>query len=183
MSRGSGAEEAVLYTNHAYRARGEALVYKVPTAQLGRLGKPDPRTGEASPFWLAHEARMVDMVGVWRGRALAFDVKETHQPRWPLRHLAPHQREFLQDWTEHGGIAFLLVCFVRRTGDCWCIWPAPALRAADRISPEELSPSLRVGPPEPGVPVPYLRTVEQLVAQGWFETAGTGGKPGAASPP
>jgi len=115
-NRGRAFEEIITWSNRQYRERGLAVIHKVPTAFLPIRGRPDPYTGKR-PIVTAkvEEKAAVDFLGIYRGLGVAFDAKECRDHRWPLRNLEPHQAEFLRDWHEQGGIAFILIAY----------WPNP----------------------------------------------------------
>jgi recombination protein U len=60
------------------------------------------------------EPAFLDYIGLVKGKALAFDAKETQQEEgFPLKNLKPHQFNYMQEWQDHGGTSFLLIRFVK----------------------------------------------------------------------
>lgn len=103
-NKGRRFEELVSYQNDRYRQEGLAVVHKVPTAWTPIRGKK----GKIISAFVSQKAS-VDFLGVWKDRAIAFDVKENSQPRWALDARFGHQLQFIRDWHEVGGVAFLLL--------------------------------------------------------------------------
>jgi len=105
-NRGRVLEQLVEIANRQYRARGVAVVHKVPTEWLPIRD----RQGNVVSAKVTQKAT-VDFVGIYRCMAIAFDAKETagHRIRWDR--VEPHQAEFLDDWERAGGLAFILVEF------------------------------------------------------------------------
>lgn len=105
-NRGRVLEQLVEIANRQYRARGVAVVHKVPTEWLPIRD----RQGNVVSAKVTQKAT-VDFVGIYRCMAIAFDAKETagHRIRWDR--VEPHQAQFLDDWERAGGLAFILVGF------------------------------------------------------------------------
>jgi recombination protein U len=103
-NRGRALEQLVEIANRQYRARGIAVVHKVPTAWLPIRD----HSGKIVTAKVVDKA-IVDFVGIYRRAAIAFDAKETagHRIRWDR--VEPHQGQFLDDWERAGGLAFILV--------------------------------------------------------------------------
>lgn len=104
-NRGRALELAVEQANAQYHSYGIARVQKVavPT-KLVKSGRWD------DPAKLVREKSTVDYIGVWQGRAVAFDAKENRkEARFPLASVQGHQIGFLDSWDRAGGIAFLLI--------------------------------------------------------------------------
>lgn len=103
---GKGFERAIEESNALYERRGQALVFKVPTATRV-FTKNNVVTG--AHF---HKATAVDFVGVAHGRAVAFEAKETAQRNnFPLKNFRAGQVEFLKTFKQQGGAAFALIYF------------------------------------------------------------------------
>lgn len=99
-------EYLVEMTNNQYALKGIATIQKVATPwKVIRRGK---KIVSAFP----EEKSTVDFIGVFNGRAIAFDAKSTRvNTRFDLSNLEDHQFEFLKRWKDNGGISFLLVEF------------------------------------------------------------------------
>lgn len=106
-NRGKNLEIQIEFTNSLYARRKLAIVQKVPTEwNITRKG-----FSIVSAFPVRKST--VDFVGIQiGGRGIAFDAKSTkNKTSFPLSNIEQHQIDFLQDFKELGGIAFLLVYF------------------------------------------------------------------------
>lgn len=127
-NRGKVLEELITWSNNQYEARGIALIRKIPTPikPLKIL-----KNGKVIAFFA--EKSTLDYMGVHKGTPLAFDAKETRETdRFPLQNIQEHQMDFMENWTQNGGIAFLIINFVildkvyridyQTVKDYWDIW-------------------------------------------------------------
>lgn len=98
-------EMMVEMTNNQYRNSDKADIRKVPTPIkiLKVIGKVV--TGHLDT------ATWVDYNGIWKGRSIVFDAKETKLKNFPLKNLSAKQYQLLQSWNKHGAISFLLISF------------------------------------------------------------------------
>jgi len=93
-------EGLVKKANLDYRIKKVAIVQKIET--------PIVMTSEG----LVMKPSTVDFFGCVGGRAIAFDAKETkNKTSFPLSNIHQHQLDFLDYWSECGGIAFFLIHF------------------------------------------------------------------------
>lgn len=105
---GRALEVMVETANAQYAARRWARIEKVNVKwTVQRVGK---RIVSAFPA----EKSTVDFMGIYNGRGIAFDAKETRETTlFPLKNIEPHQMDFLRDWQDQGGISFFLIEFVK----------------------------------------------------------------------
>jgi recombination protein U len=89
-----------------------ALIFKVPTPWKVQR-RFNPYTGKREIAAAFPEMKStVDYIGIFRGRALAFEAKSTeNKGAFPLSNIEQHQKEFLHDWQQRGGTAFFLIHF------------------------------------------------------------------------
>ena len=109
--RGSLLEEMVNMTNETYRSRRLALIQKVPTPITPiRIDK------ESRHITLAYfdQKSTVDYIGTVQGVPVCFDAKECKTDSFPLANIHPHQIEFMREFEEQQGVAFLLLYFSAR---------------------------------------------------------------------
>lgn len=106
-NRGRFLEELVEYANQQYRAKGLAVIHKVPTAWLPLRD----RTGMIRSAKVEEKAA-VDFLGVVNGKAIAFDAKQTSEKRIRWDRVEEHQAAFLESWKIVGGQPYILVGFV-----------------------------------------------------------------------
>ena len=105
--RGALLEDLVNFTNEQYRRRGIALVQKIPTPIT-----PISMQGAMITKAFFTEKSTVDYIGIMEGgRGVAFDAKECHTDTFPLKNVHRHQVEFLKEFHEYGGAAFLLIYY------------------------------------------------------------------------
>lgn len=106
--RGSGFEDQINITNEVYKKKKLAIIQKIPTPIT-----PVNFDKQSKNITLAYfdQKSTVDYIGVVQGIPVAFDAKETGQKNLPLQNIHEHQIDFMQSFTEQGGLAFILVHF------------------------------------------------------------------------
>ena len=103
--KGSKLEMLIDMTNNQYRNSDIADVRKVPPPlKVGNV------SGKKVDAYL-DKATWVDYNGIYKGRSLLFDAKESIVERFPLANLADHQYNTLKSWHRHGGVSFLIIAF------------------------------------------------------------------------
>jgi len=109
--RGSSLEELINLTNTKYREKKLALIQKVPTPIT-----PINIDKENRHITLAYfeEKSTVDYIGVVQGVPVCFDAKECAVDTFSLQNVHEHQVNFMQEFEEQGGIAFLLIYYTKR---------------------------------------------------------------------
>lgn len=122
--RGSFLEELINLTNEKYRAQKLALIQKIPTPI-----KPINIDQSTRHITLAYfeQKSTVDYIGVVQGIPVCFDAKECVEERFPLANIHEHQMQFMKQFEEQDGIAFLLIYFVCK--DCFMYLPFEKLKA------------------------------------------------------
>ena len=98
--RGMGLQELVNQANEQYRQLGIASIWEFGTEAKWIPGGR-----------LILKKGTVDFIGLWQGRGLAFDCKETAEDALPANNVKTHQVEFLMDFSQAGGVAFLLIAY------------------------------------------------------------------------
>lgn len=161
--RGSFLEELVNLTNEKYRAKGLALIQKVPTPI-----KPIQIDDKSRHITLAYfeQKSTVDYIGVVQGIPVCFDAKECATARFPLANVHEHQIQFMTEFEAQEGIAFLLIYF--KQTDRYMYLPFAELKKFwDRMKeggPKsfklgELDPSWEISPYE-GTFLHYLEQIQ-----------------------
>ncbi len=109
--RGSSLEELINLTNTKYREKKLALIQKVPTPIT-----PINIDKENRHITLAYfeEKSTVDYIGVVQGIPVCFDAKECAVDTFSLQNVHEHQVNFMQEFEEQGGIAFLLIYYSKK---------------------------------------------------------------------
>lgn len=104
-NRGAFLERVIDMANNKYCNAGVADIRKVPTPFKPLKTTGNKITGHfEKPTW-------VDYSGIYQGKAIIFDAKETGKTNFPLDNISLHQYDLLKSWSEKGARAFLLVYF------------------------------------------------------------------------
>ena len=106
--RGSTFEEMINMTNDMYRAKGLAVVLKLPTDITPVEVDNKAHTISRAYF---EKKSTVDYIGAAQGIPLCFDAKETARKSLPMQNIHAHQIEFMTEFEDQRGVAFLLVRF------------------------------------------------------------------------
>lgn len=109
--RGSTLEELINRSNDSYREKKLALIQKIPTPIT-----PINIDKESRHITLAYfdQKSTVDYIGTVQGIPVCFDAKECAVDTFPLQNIHPHQVEFMKEFEEQGGIAFIILSFTAR---------------------------------------------------------------------
>ena len=108
-NRGMTLESDINQTNEYYNVNNIALIYKKPTPiKVVQVEYPKNKIKEA----YFNEPSTLDYNGVYKGKYLEFDAKETQsKTSFPLSNIHKHQIEHIKRVLYFGGIAFLIVRF------------------------------------------------------------------------
>lgn len=111
-NRGAVLEKLIDMTNQQYRNKGIADIRKIPTpVQITGNNR-----GRVTGYTMKGE--WVDYSGVWDGRPVIFDAKETSsRTSFLLENISGHQYELLKSWRQKGAWVFLLVSFTEHDGN------------------------------------------------------------------
>lgn len=114
-SRGQGLEADINDSNLWYRENGKCLVYKKPTpVQVVHVDYPSRQKARITEAYYKTPST-TDYNGVYRGRYLDFEAKETRNIRgFPLNLVHPHQIRHLEQVERHDGIGFFIIRFTAR---------------------------------------------------------------------
>jgi len=110
-NRGMTLEEDINITNEYYRNIDKAIIYKKPTpitiSKVEYNGNKERVIKEAY-FKIPSTT---DYNGIYKGKYIDFEAKETKLKYFPLINIHKHQIEHLKRVSKHGAIAFLIVRF------------------------------------------------------------------------
>ncbi|MEG0806164.1 MAG: Holliday junction resolvase RecU [Lachnospiraceae bacterium] len=109
--RGSTLEEFVNRSNEKYRESKLALIQKIPTPITPIQIEKSTRHITLAYF---EQKSTVDYIGVVQGVPVCFDAKECRTDTFPLQNIQEHQIQFMKEFEEQDGIAFLLLYFPGR---------------------------------------------------------------------
>lgn len=106
--RGSTLEDMINHSNELYREKHLALIQKIPTPIT-----PISIDKESRHITLAYfdQKSTVDYIGTVQGIPVCFDAKECAVKTFPLQNVHPHQIQFMREFEEQGGIAFIILHF------------------------------------------------------------------------
>lgn len=106
--RGSALEDLINLTNTKYREKNIALIQKIPTPI-----KPVNIDQMSRHITLAYfeKKSTVDYMGVVQGVPVCFDAKECHEHSFPLQNIHKHQIDFMQEFEDQNGIAFIILSY------------------------------------------------------------------------
>lgn len=111
-NRGMALEHDINETNQYYLNNNIAVIYKKPTpvtiTKVNYQSRKDAIITEA----YFKTPSTTDYNGIYRGKYIDFEAKETKLPYFPLRNIHNHQIEHLKKIINHGGIGFIIVHFV-----------------------------------------------------------------------
>lgn len=104
-NRGKFLENVIDLANNKYRNAGVADIRKVPTPFKPLKTTGNKVTGHfEKPTW-------VDYSGIYDGKAIIFDAKQTSKTNFPLDNISAHQYDLLESWHQKGARAFLVIYF------------------------------------------------------------------------
>lgn len=108
-NRGMTLESDINNSNEYYNQNNIALIYKKPTPiKVVQVEYPKNKIKEA----YFNEPSTLDYNGVYLGKYLEFDAKETQsKTSFPLSNIHKHQMEHIKKVIENKGIAYLIVRF------------------------------------------------------------------------
>lgn len=116
-------ESEISKTCDFYRTKGIADIYKRPTPiKVVKRSKEHP--GRISEAYF-EEKSTTDYVGIYKGKYIDFECKETIHDSVPYHRIRPQQYEHLRFITSLGGIGFFLVSF--KTYQKVFLRPAPII--------------------------------------------------------
>lgn len=110
--RGMNFEEEINATNDYYLSHGLAVVHKKPTPiQIVRVDYPKRSRAKITEAYF-RQASTTDYSGVYQGRYIDFEAKETQQKTsFPLKNFHEHQIVHMTNVLAQAGIAFVLLHF------------------------------------------------------------------------
>lgn len=112
-NRGMSLENDLNITNEQYLSNNKAIIYKKPTPIT--INQVDYKSRVDAVIKEAHfkVPSTTDYNGIYKGKYIDFEAKETKLDYFPLGNIHAHQILHLQRIVEHGGIGFLIVKFTK----------------------------------------------------------------------
>ena len=110
--RGMTLEDDINASNEYYLANGIAVIHKKPTpVQIVHVDYPRRSQAVITEAYFKTPST-TDYNGVYRGRYLDFEAKETkNKTSFPLKNFHSHQIAHMKNVLDCGGIAFVLIRF------------------------------------------------------------------------
>ncbi|WP_125583552.1 Holliday junction resolvase RecU [Levilactobacillus cerevisiae] len=169
--RGMTLEEELNESNTYYATNGVAVVHKKPTPiKIVKVDYPKRSAAVIKEAYFS-TASTTDYNGVYHGRYLDFDAKETrNKSSFPLKNFHQHQIDHMRACTAQGGICFAIIKFVARQEvylyrgtDLYEFWDAQLTGGRKSIPYAEIAANGILIPAELQLPVPYLKAVDHLL--------------------
>ena len=111
MGRGMTLESDINASNDYYIEIDRALIHKKPTPiQVVRVDYPKRSSAKIVEAYYKTPST-TDYNGIYRGKAIDFEAKETKVKTFPFANISKHQIDHLQRIIDHGGIAFVIIAF------------------------------------------------------------------------
>lgn len=110
--RGMTLEEDINETNHYYLQQGIAVIHKKPTpVQIVNVDYPKRSAAVIKEAYFK-QASTTDYNGVYKGRYLDFEAKETKlSSSFPLKNFHKHQIDHMRQVLQQKGICFVVIRF------------------------------------------------------------------------
>lgn len=111
-NRGMSFEAAINASNDYYLTKGRAVIHKKPTpVQIVKVDYPRRSRAKIVEAYF-RQASTTDYSGVYKGRYLDFEAKETRQKTsMPLKNFHEHQIKHMEQVLAQRGISFVLLHF------------------------------------------------------------------------
>lgn len=109
--RGMNLEEDLNLTNEYYRVHDIAVIHKKPTPiQIVKVDYPMRSAAKIVEAYFKTPST-TDYNGLYKGRYIDFEAKETKTKTFPFANISSHQIDHLDSIIKHCGIAFLIIAF------------------------------------------------------------------------
>lgn len=112
-NRGMSLESDINLTNEYYLKNNIAVIYKKPTPiTINKIDYPCRKDAVIKEAYFKTPST-TDYNGVFKGKYIDFEAKETKQDYFPLSNIHSHQINHLKRIIDHGGIGFIIVSFTK----------------------------------------------------------------------
>lgn len=113
-NRGMVLEDDINQSNLFYLSHSKAIIHKKPTPiQVVKVSYPKREAAKIIEAYFKTPST-TDYNGVYKGKYIDFEAKETHKDRFPLDNINTHQINHLKNVKTHGGIAFVMIAFCHK---------------------------------------------------------------------
>lgn len=104
-------ENALNISNDYYLIHNKAIIYKKPTPiQIVKVNYPSRNKAKIVEAYYKTPST-TDYNGIYRGKYIDYEAKETNNLSFSFKHIFPHQIEHLKRIDEHNGIAFIIIFY------------------------------------------------------------------------
>lgn len=111
-NRGMGLESDLNDSNLYYLNHNKAVIYKKPTPiTISKVDYPSRLEAVIKEAYFKTPST-TDYNGIYRGKYIDFEAKETKLTSFPLSNIHKHQLNHLEQIMKHGGIGFIIVRFI-----------------------------------------------------------------------
>lgn len=111
-NKGMDLESMLNNSNNYYLAKDEAVIYKKPTP-IGVVKVSYSNNHKIINKGYFKEQSTLDYNGIYKGKYIDFEAKETKTLSFPFTNISLHQINHLDKVIHHGGIAFLIIAFTK----------------------------------------------------------------------
>lgn len=166
--RGSTLEEFINQSNEKYRQSHLGLIQKIPTPI-----KPITIDKDSGHITLAYfdQKSTVDYIGAVQGIPICFDAKECHVDTFPIHNIHEHQIEFMKEFEQQNGIAFLIIHFTAKDemyyvpfSDIMRFWQRSVQGGRKSFTYDEINKDFKIRSYS-GIMVHYLETLQKDLEQ------------------
>lgn len=113
-NRGMGLEQDLNDSNTFYLLHDKGVIYKKPTPiTITKVDYPSRIEAVIREGYFKTPST-TDYNGIYRGKYIDFEAKETKLAYFPLANIHKHQIEHLKKIIDHGGIGFIIVRFTHK---------------------------------------------------------------------
>lgn len=110
-SLGMMFENALNESNDYYLSKDIAIIHKKPTPiQVVKVDYPKRSASKIVEAYYKTPST-TDYNGIYKGKYIDYEAKETVKTLFPFKHIFPHQVEHLYQVRKMGGIAFVIIYF------------------------------------------------------------------------
>ena len=110
-NRGMSLERDINLSNQFYVDNNIAYIYKKPTPiQITKVDYPSRNKAIIKEAFFK-EPSTTDYNGLYKGKYIDFEAKETNNKSFPLSNIHKHQIKHIKNIHENGGICFLIIRF------------------------------------------------------------------------
>ena len=112
-NRGMSLESDLNETNNYYLSHNIAVIYKKPTPiTIAKVNYPSRAEAVIKEAYFKTPST-TDYNGIYQGKYIDFEAKETKLDYFPLANIHVHQIKHLERIIQHGGIGFIIVRFTK----------------------------------------------------------------------